>query len=175
MLWKQQGWKMQSKQNNWLKHNIMSLCCVPSLPAISSLGPSGFCVFVWDMDRVTTHSAPSSVVRPLLTDSEQIDLGVDYSGSIFHNFWLATSHFCCEALHPRPADLKEARGRWGSRQPFSSGSRWKCPGVTERQRYEDREDLLLTESFFSLRTKANSRIRLFLPSELMRFMFFSVP
>lgn len=78
---------------------FLSLSSVLSLLAISSLDSgrlSGCCVFVWDMDLdarwATAHSTHSSVVRPLLLDVEQIDLGVDYSRGIFHNFWLASLH-----------------------------------------------------------------------------------
>lgn len=78
---------------------FLSLSSVPSLLAITSLDSgrlAGCCVFVWDMDLdarwATAHSTHSSVVRPLLLDVEQIDLGVDYSRGIFHNFWLASFH-----------------------------------------------------------------------------------
>ncbi len=45
-----------------------------------------------DAHWATAHSTHSSVVHPLLLDVEQIDLGVDYSRGIFHNFWLAFLH-----------------------------------------------------------------------------------
>lgn len=53
-------------------------------------------------------------------------------------------------------------------QPFSWGSAWKSQDITERPRYGDREDPLLTESFFSLRTK-QTFIRPSPPSQLMSF------
>lgn len=81
-------------------------------------------------------------------------------------------------LEPAPVP-KEAHGWCRCRhavatvQPFSRGSPWKSKEMTERLRYGDREDPLLTESFRSLGTR-QTFIRPSPPSELMSFMLFSV-
>ena len=79
-------------------------------------------IWTW-MRWATAHSTHSSVVHPLLLDVEQIDLGVDYSGGTFHNFWLASLHLLLRlcSVHLPPSKLTPIPSCG------SAGYRWRRP------------------------------------------------
>lgn len=82
------------RKRSWvsLSSSVPSLLAI--LPCTQAASLAVVClseIWTW-MHRAAAHSTHSSVVHPLHLDVEQIDLGVDYSRGMFHNFWLALLH-----------------------------------------------------------------------------------